>query len=120
MTATSPFTGIDHPAIACRDVAKLADWYCNVLGMRVIARGEGDHPAVLVGYGDRAGASAAIELMHAADQGQEPATHGRFSPGLRHVAINVNDFDAAYARLKQAGVVFTTEPGTALGGGRTI
>jgi glyoxylase I family protein len=31
-------------------------------------------------------------------------------PGLRHLAISVDDFDAAYDRLRKAGVRFVTEP----------
>ena len=28
---------VDHPAIACTDVQRQIDWYCRVLGMRVVA-----------------------------------------------------------------------------------
>ena len=31
-------------------------------------------------------------------------------PGIRHLAIQVDDFDAAHAKLKQLGVKFVTEP----------
>jgi catechol 2,3-dioxygenase-like lactoylglutathione lyase family enzyme len=31
-------------------------------------------------------------------------------PGIRHLAILVDDFDAAHARLRQAGIEFLTEP----------
>jgi predicted enzyme related to lactoylglutathione lyase len=36
------------------------------------------------------------------------------------VAFRVESFDAAYASLKQLGVRFITEPGEALGGGKTV
>jgi catechol 2,3-dioxygenase-like lactoylglutathione lyase family enzyme len=32
------------------------------------------------------------------------------APGLRHLAISVDDFDAAYDRLLKASVRFVTEP----------
>ena len=32
------YTGLDHPAIACYDVEKMADWYCRALGLRVVLR----------------------------------------------------------------------------------
>jgi len=31
-------------------------------------------------------------------------------PGLRHLAINVNDFDTAYGSLRERGVNFLGEP----------
>jgi catechol 2,3-dioxygenase-like lactoylglutathione lyase family enzyme len=114
-----PFLAVDHPMLACRDVAKLADWYCTVLGMHVIARAEAK-PSCLVGYGTELGTSAAIEMTPARDPGLEPASVARFAPGFRHVAICVSDFDEAYAALKNANVVFTTEPHEAMGGGKTV
>ena len=39
-----------------------------------------------------------------------PASPGMKEPGLRHLAISVTDFDAAYARLRERGVAFRTEP----------
>jgi len=40
-------------------------------------------------------------------------------PGLRHMALTVSDFDAACARLKEAGVSFLTEK-AASGGNTTV
>ena len=31
-------------------------------------------------------------------------------PGLRHLAVKVDDFDAGFQKLKQLGVKFLTEP----------
>ena len=114
------FTGIDHPSIACSDVRKLADWYCRAFGMRVIASNEQEPPALVIGYGDSISQGAVIELMPIKDPGPEPASLGRFAPGLRHLAFRVSDFDAAHAKLKGLGVAFTTEVGQAVGGGKTI
>jgi catechol 2,3-dioxygenase-like lactoylglutathione lyase family enzyme len=44
----------------------------------------------------------------------------RFQPGIRHVGFRVRDFEAAYAKLRRLGVRFVTEPGEALGGGKTV
>jgi catechol 2,3-dioxygenase-like lactoylglutathione lyase family enzyme len=114
------FTGIDHPAIACCDVRKQIEWYCRYLGMRVIASNDADPPGVIVGYGNDARGGAMIELMPARDEGDRPAEVPRFAPGLRHVALRVNDFEKAYAQLKSAGVNFIGEPGAATGGGRIV
>ena len=114
------FTGIDHPSIACFDVRRQADWYCRTFGMQVIANNGLEPPALLIGYGSTTTDGAMIELMPATEPGAKPETFTRFQPGIRHVAFRVTDFDAAYARLCDIGVRFITEPGEALGGGRTI
>ncbi len=109
------FTAIDHPAIACYDVGKQIKWYCDNLGMRVIARGE---TAALVGYGDDVSGGAMIELMAKKHEGPPPVEIPTYSPGLRHLALRVADFDQAKAKLTAAGAVFMGQPGQAVGGGK--
>ena len=111
------FTAIDHPAIACRDVRRVAQWYCEHLGMQVVAD---NGTVVLVGYGKDARDGSMIELMPAKDPGPDPATFARFQPGVRHVCLRVSDFDAAHERLRELNVEFTTPVGQAVGGGKTI
>src|SRR5882724_6937167 len=116
-----PFLSLDHPAIASYDVEGLAEWYCRYVGMRVIASNGQTPPAMVIGYGESAGDSRGlIELMPANDPGPRPETFTRFQPGIRHIALRVLDFDAAYEQLKALGVRFSTEVGEALGGGKTI
>ena|SRR5688572_20696993 len=114
------FTAIDHPAIACQDVEAQAEWYCKNLGMRVIARNGATPPSMVIGYDDDARGGAMIELMPVRDAGPKPADVPRFCTGLRHLAVRVSAFDEAYAALKEAGVEFLFEPGTAIGGGRIV
>ena len=114
------FTAIDHPAIACDDVEALAQWYCDVLGMRVIKRSAEPPLAVMVGYGDTLNGLSTIELMPVREPGPKPLQTTRFQPGLRHLALRVTDFDAAYAKLKAVGVEFLFEPGQAIGGGKVV
>jgi catechol 2,3-dioxygenase-like lactoylglutathione lyase family enzyme len=109
------FTAIDHPAIACYDVQRQVNWYCQNLGMRVIARGE---TAALVGYGDSVSSGAMIELMAKKHDGPPPVEVPTHCPGLRHVALRVTNFDEAKAKLTSAGAVFIGQPGNAVGGGR--
>lgn len=111
---------IDHPSIACHDVEKQAEWYCRTFGMQVIATNDADPPAVVIGFGNSIRDGAMIELMPATEPGPRPESFTRFQPGIRHVAFRVKSFDAAYASLKQLGVRFITEPGEALGGGKTV
>ena len=109
------FTGIDHPAIACYDVQRQINWYCNNLGMRVIARGE---TAALVGYGDDVRGGAMIELMAKKHDGPPPVEVPTHCPGLRHLALRVGNFDEAKKKLTAAGASFLGEPGKAVGGGQ--
>ena len=109
------FTAIDHPAIACYDVGKQIKWYCENLGMRIVARGE---TAALVGYGDSTTGGAMIELMAKKHEGPAPIEIPTHSPGLRHLALRVSNFDEAKANLTSAGATFIGTPGQAVGGGR--
>ena len=109
------FTGIDHPAIACCDVQRQINWYCQSLGMRVIARGE---TAALVGYGDDVKGAAMIELMAKKHDGPPPIEIPTHCPGLRHLALRVTNFDQAKAKLTVAGAALIGDPGSAVGGGR--
>lgn len=115
------YVAIDHPAIACFDVKKQIEWYCTNLGMRVIASNGQDPPAVVIGYGQTTRDGALIEMMQVKDPGPRPDTFARFAPGIRHIAFRVTNLDAAIEKLKVLNVVFTmSEPGQAVGGGRTV
>ena len=114
------FLALDHPCIACADVRKQVEWYCLALGMRVIATDGKEPPGFLVGYDPTVTGGAMIELVPAKDAGPRADSFKRFQPGIRHVALRVNDFDAAYSRLKELRVSFTVEPGEAMGGGKTV
>ncbi len=114
------FASIDHAAVACRDVRGLAAWYCQNLGMTILADDGRDPPSMVVGFGVLGRGATGVELMPARDAGPNPADVPRLVPGLRHLAIGVTDFDAALAGLKSAGVKLMFEPVPALGGGRVV
>ena len=103
--------GVDHVAIAARDPGALADWYCRALGFRVLSDNGKERPTRLLA-GD---AGALIEMM---PDNQTPA-RGRelFNPGISHLAIRVDDLEAAVARLNEHGVQ-SAPPIEAAGGGR--
>ena len=114
------FEAIDHPAIACADSQRLIDWYCQNLGLRVIASNDQTPPSAILGYSADACGGAMIEMMPAKEPGACPAQTPRFCPGLRHLALRVGNFDTAYAQLETAGVKFLGQPIDALGGGRIV
>ena len=109
------FTAIDHPAIACYDVQRQIKWYCENLGMRIIARGE---TAALVGYGEGTNGGAMIELMAVKHVGPPPIEIPTHCPGLRHLALRVKNFDEAHKKLTSAGATFIGQVGSAVGGGK--
>ncbi len=94
------FTGVEHTAIASPDPERLAAWYVEKLGFRINYRYAGN---VFVKAPD----GAMLEIIPSEG---ERAQQRMKDPGFRHLAIKVSDFDAAYARLKEAGVNLLGEP----------
>ncbi len=97
--------GIEHTAIASRDPQALARWYVETLGF-VINYNSGRTVFVKAPNGSM------IEIITAEG---ERAPQTLKDPGLRHLAIAVTDFDAAYERLRAAGVEFAGEPSESKG-----
>lgn len=97
--------GIEHAAIASSDPEKLAQWYVETLGF-VVNYSSGRTFFV------KAPDGSMIEIITAEG---ERASHTLKAPGLRHLALAVSDFDAAYSRLQARGVSFLTEPSESKG-----
>jgi glyoxylase I family protein len=115
------YTAIDHPAISCNDPRKLAEWYCKHMGMKILGDNGQEPASLLLGYSDDLRAGATLELMPVKNPGGTPPVEvPRFCQGLRHFAVRVSDFDAAYAELKAIGVEFLFEPVIAVGGGKIV
>jgi glyoxylase I family protein len=105
------FAGVDHVAIAARDPAGLADWYCEALGFRMLSdNGKARPTRILAGSG-----GGMIEMMP--DDETPPPGRELFDRGISHLAIRVTDLDAAVAGLRRSGVE-VAEPVAAAGGGR--
>jgi catechol 2,3-dioxygenase-like lactoylglutathione lyase family enzyme len=98
-------TGIEHVAIASPDPQKLARWYVETLGF-VINYNSGRTVFVKAPNGSM------IEII--ISEGERPAQTMK-DPGFRHMALAVDDFDAAYGRIKAAGVKFVSEPSDSKG-----
>ncbi|MCC7237606.1 MAG: VOC family protein [Bryobacterales bacterium] len=93
-------TGIEHTAIASYDIAALARFYTDVLGFVINYQSPN---AIFV----KAPNGSMLELIHAVE---DRGTQTMKTQGIRHLAIAVSDFDAAYGRLKTHNVTFLTEP----------
>jgi glyoxylase I family protein len=94
------FTGLEHTAIASPDPAALAGWYVQTLGFRINFEYGGN-------FFVRAPDGSMLEIIPG--EGAREA-NGMKQPGIRHLAVSVDDFDAAYQRLRTEGVQFLTEP----------
>jgi catechol 2,3-dioxygenase-like lactoylglutathione lyase family enzyme len=103
--------GVDHVALAAKDSRALAEWYCSLLGMRILFQNDKEPPTYLVG----GTMGAVLEIMP--DNGAERTKHQPLDPGIRHIAFRVTDFDAAYEAL-QGKVLGLTAPAPAAGGGQ--
>ena len=96
------FSGIEHFAIASPNPRRLAEWYVGNLEFEISFEYAGN-------YFVQAKNGGLIEIIPA--EGVREDSQMR-TPGMRHIAIAVDDFDAGYAQLKTQGVKFEGEPYT--------
>jgi len=94
------FLGLEHTAIASPSPARLADWYVQYLGFRINYEYDGN-------FFVRAPNGTMLEIIPSEG---ERAPQKMKDPGIRHLAIAVEDFDASLSDLKNRGVHFLTEP----------
>jgi len=94
------FKGLEHTAIASPNPEALANWYRDYLEFVINFTYDGN-------YFVRAANGTMLEII--------PSEGSRLpqkmkDPGIRHLAIDVEDFDAAHQALRSRGVNFLTEP----------
>ena len=94
------FVGIEHFAIASPNPKRLAEWYVSNLEFEINFEYAGN-------YFIEARNGSMIEIIPS--EGERAQATLR-TPGMRHIAIAVEDFDTAYAQLQQQGVTFVGEP----------
>jgi glyoxylase I family protein len=94
------FTGLEHTAIASRDPKALAEWYVAILGFVINFEYDGN-------YFVKAPDGAMLEIIPSVGDALPAQAK---TPGLRHLAVKVSDFDAGLADLKAKGVQFAGEP----------
>jgi glyoxylase I family protein len=97
--------GLEHTAIASPDPQKLAHWYVEQFGF-VVNYNSGKTVFVKAPNGSM------LEII--TSEG-ERAPQTLKDPGIRHLALTVDDFEATYARLRAAGVPFLSEPSLSKG-----
>lgn len=97
------FKGLEHTAIATPDPEALGQWYAEKLDFPIVYRYSGN---VFV----RAADGTMLELIPS--EGDRPETEMK-TPGIRHLAVSVDDIDAGMRELESRGVkiVNTVETG---------
>src|SRR5947207_15061347 len=94
------FNGLEHTAIASPDPERLAGWYARHLEFHINFSYAGN-------FFVKAPNGTVLEIIPSEG---ERAEQKMKSPGIRHLAIAVDDFDAAHAHLRGQGVKFLGEP----------
>lgn len=94
------FKGLEHTAIASPHPPTLAQWYVDHLGFRINFEYNGN-------YFVKAENGTMLEIIPSEGAPQPQKLR---DPGIRHLAILVDDFDAALSKLRTQNVSFLTEP----------
>jgi glyoxylase I family protein len=94
------FKGLEHTAIASPAPETLANWYVAHLGFHINFTYAGN-------YFVKAPNGTMLEIIPSEG---DRAPQKMKDPGIRHLAIAVDDFDAAHELLKSQNVHFLGEP----------
>jgi glyoxylase I family protein len=94
------FKGLEHTAIASPSPKKLAQWYVDHLEFIINFEYDGNY------FVKAANGSMLEIILSEGDRAEQKMK----DPGIRHLAILVDDFDAALERLRHSGVHLLTEP----------
>lgn len=94
------FQGLEHTAIASPNPAALAQWYVDTLGFHINFRYD-------VFFFVKAPNGSMLEIIPS--EGERGSNKYK-DPGIRHLAITVDDFDEGLALLQSKGVKLLAEP----------
>lgn len=97
------FQGLEHTAISSPDPEKLANWYVDHLEFHINFSYNGN-------YFVKAKNGSILEIIPSEGSRAPQTMANNKNPGIRHLAIAIDDFDAAYEILKSKGVTFAGEP----------
>lgn len=94
------FKGVEHTAIASPNPRNLAEWYVATLGFRINFEYAGN-------FFVKAPDGTMLEIIPGEGEAVAAALK---TPGIRHIAIGVDDFDEALRHIRSKNVRFLTEP----------
>jgi glyoxylase I family protein len=103
------YKGLEHTAIASPDPLRLAQWYVDHLGFHINFEYAGN-------YFVKAPNGTMLEIIPSeGDRPPQKMPQDMKVPGIRHLAILVDNFDDAHQDLKAKSVQFLTDAFTTLG-----
>jgi len=94
------FQGLEHTAIASPNPRKLAQWYVDHLEFHINFEYDGN-------FFVKAANGSMLEIIPSIG---ERGPQQMKDVGIRHLAIAIDDFDAAHKQLQAKNVQFVTEP----------
>ena len=94
------FKGLEHTALASPNPRALAQWYVDHLEFVINFEYDGN-------YFVRAKDGSMLEIIPSVG---ERGPQNLKDPGIRHMAVDVDNFDEALAQLRGKNVTFVTEP----------
>jgi glyoxylase I family protein len=97
------FQGVEHTAIASPNPEKLAHWYVDHLGFYINFAYGGN-------FFVKAPNGSILEIIPAEGSRPPQTMENNKNPGIRHLAIAVDDFETAHQHLKSLKVSFLNEP----------
>lgn len=97
-------TEIEHFAIFAKDSKKLANWYVENLNAKIVF--QNDAGMYFIAFSDK----SMIEICPNADEENIPTKLN--APGLRHVALAVDNFEEVVELVRSLGVEIVEEPAT--------
>jgi methylmalonyl-CoA epimerase len=102
-------TGIDHVAVAVRDLEASIRFYTEVLGFEVVERRRTEGKATaMISAVLKAGPLNFVLLEGTTPESQVSRFIEHYGPGVQHIAIGVTDLPALAEDLKAAGLEFDT------------
>ena len=102
---------IEHVGIGGADPEALAAWYSSVLGFREFFRSSATPPVIFLEDGE----GAWIEIFPRREGDPSPSPEERWP---MHLAVAVEDFEAAVSDLEARGAKFIADAKTIFSGGR--
>ena len=102
--------GMDHPAIAFKDLEACCKWYCEKLDFEIVAEVENNGPKLL-----KCMDGTFIEAMPT--DGTTRPQRSFCAEGVSHLAFRVQNLEEAVRVLESRGIEWTCEVKPAIGGG---
>ena len=104
--------GIEHIALYTKNAKALTDWYVKYLGTKIVVdTGKG---VFFVAFPD----GSMLEIVENSKEENIPTPLE--TPGIRHLAITVDDFEDAEAKIREANTEILQEPLVAPNGAKTM